>query len=72
MSVLITYMVLFPCSECGHNNRVHKKVKNSLRLLLQDKLPPCKKCGHQMLKKEYHLSEKTPHIQSLKKELGLQ
>lgn len=36
---------LFPCRQCGHQNRPAESVRESLKLWLMDKLPPCRKCG---------------------------
>jgi predicted RNA-binding Zn-ribbon protein involved in translation (DUF1610 family) len=69
--IMTTYAVLFPCPKCGHHNKVHKRVRNSLILWLLDRLPPCKKCGYQLRKVNYHAPRGTPYVEKLKKELGL-
>lgn len=63
--------IFVPCPRCGHNNKPHRRLKESLRLWLLDQLPPCKKCGAQLRKSDYFPPPGTPYVRMLEKELGL-
>lgn len=63
------YGVLIPC-RCGHRNRVAKKVQDTIKMILLDGLPACKKCGKQLHGKDYDLKG-LPYVQRIRKELGL-
>jgi len=69
--MVVTRAILITCPRCGHNNKPHKRVKESLRLWLTDTLPPCKQCGFQLRKEDYVAPKGTPHLNALKQELGL-
>lgn len=65
------YGVLFPCPNCEHNNRIHSKTVESLKLWLQDKLPACKRCGQLLRRDDYFFSENSTMLKRAKKELEI-
>ena len=54
--------ILFPCPSCGHRNRVSKKLRQSVQLWLENKLPLCKKCGFDLKRANYDFIKKMPQI----------
>jgi len=55
-----TVAIFFTCPECGHNNKAHKKVRDSIILWIKDQLPPCKKCGAELHKKDFDFLDEYP------------
>jgi hypothetical protein len=68
----VSLSLVFPCPKCGHANRPARRKLDSLKLYLQDKLPPCRKCGWQLRQRYYDCSTAPkPLLRQAMKELGL-
>jgi len=55
-----TVAIFFTCPECGHNNKAHRKLRDSIILWIEDRLPPCKKCGAELHKKDFSFPDEAP------------
>ncbi len=49
----ISLSLLFLCPKCGHANRPATRKLDSVKLYLLDELPPCRKCGWELKKRNY-------------------
>lgn len=62
--------ILVPCPTCGHRNKVARGVKETVRLVLLDQLPCCKKCQNKIDSACFDLTG-VPYVNMLRRELGL-
>src|SRR5437867_4227629 len=69
----ISLSLLFPCPKCGHANRPATHKLKSVKLYLLDQLPPCRKCGWELKKRNYDRSTiPAPLLRRAIRELGLE
>ena len=62
--------VLVPCPNCGHRNKVAKGVRATVKLVLLNQLPCCKKCKIKIDGTCFDLTG-VPYVNMLRRELGL-
>lgn len=60
--------VIMSCHNCGHRNRPHRTVRESIRLWFVDELPPCKKCKQELKKDNYSMPPRAPYVKMFEKQ----
>lgn len=65
-----TRALFVPCPSCGHKNKIAKTTRETVKKILSDELPVCKKCKTQLEGRLYDLTG-IPYVNEVKRELGI-
>ncbi len=71
LTLVARFNFFVPCPRCGHNNRVARNQKETLRAILLNRLPECKRCHKQLEGADYDITG-LPYSRMVKRELGLE